>query len=113
MQACEPIAKAMDAATGSNNYESSLTVQQTKVARPQLTPSAKVIAAMAIKGSFYKFTMAQAEQVRQQLITMSMTDEAFDELQQESIESLRRQADIEAADTKTFSEFLEDYLALP
>jgi hypothetical protein len=34
-------------------------------------------------------------------------------LQDESADSLRRQAAIEAADTQTFEEFLEDYLALP
>ena len=31
----------------------------------------------------------------------------------ESADSLRRQAEVEAADIQTFEEFLEDYLALP
>jgi glutamate--cysteine ligase len=115
LEACQPIAAALDQAHGgfSNNYQHSLQQQQAKVARPQLTPSAKVIAAMATRGSFFKFTMDQAEQVRERLRTTAIDPATLQELEQESAASLVRQAEIEVADTQTFAEFLEDYLALP
>ena len=49
LTSCEPIAKALDAAADPANqgYQTSLEHQLRKVSQPQLTPSAKVIAAMA------------------------------------------------------------------
>ena len=66
LDACEPIAAALDQANGNaaSQYLDSLGQQRDKLARPQLTPSAKVIAAMAMRGSFFKCTMDQAEQCK-------------------------------------------------
>ncbi len=113
--ACEPIAAALDKASGmsASQYLDSLGQQRDKLTRPQLTPSAKVIAAMAMRGSFFKFTMDQAEQVKKHLTTTPIEDATLRELEQESAASLVRQADIEAADTQPFADFLEGYLALP
>jgi len=66
-----------------------------------------------MRGSFFKFTMDQAEQVRKHLTTTPIEDATLRELEQESAASLVRQADIEAADTQPFADFLEGYLALP
>ena len=96
-----------------HQYRDSLGQQRDKLARPQLTPSAKIIAAMAMRGSFFKFTMDQAEQVTKHLAATPITDTILRELEQESAASLLRQAEIEEADTQPFSEFLEGYLALP
>jgi glutamate--cysteine ligase len=82
------------------------------VARPQLTPSAKVIAAMAAHGSFFRFTMHQAKELQQHLQTTAVDEATLAELEKESAASLVRQKDIEASDTQTFEAFLEDYLAL-
>ena len=92
--ACEPIAAALDKASGmsASQYLDSLGQQRDKLTRPQLTPSAKVIAAMAMRGSFFKFTMDQAEQVKKHLTTTPIED---------------------ATDTQPFADFLEGYLALP
>jgi gamma-glutamylcysteine synthetase len=57
--------------------------------------------------------MDQAEQVRERLRTTAIDPATLQELEQESAASLVRQAEIEVADTQTFAEFLEDYLALP
>lgn len=130
LAACEPIAHSLDHAhdqapdsdaTNRNDtladsataYVASLQAQKDKVARPSLTPSAKVIAAMATHGSFYKFTMHQAQKIQQHLQAATIAPATLTALQDESADSLRRQAEIEAADTQTFEEFLEDYLALP
>ena len=53
LEACQPIAQAMDDASDnkSDEYRQSLATQVAKVKRPQLTPSAKVIASMATQGS--------------------------------------------------------------
>ena len=96
-----------------HQYRDSLGQQRDKLARPQLTPSAKIIAAMAMQGSFFKFTMDQAEQVTKHLAATPITDTILRELEQESAASLLRQAEIEEADTQPSSEFLEGYLALP
>ena len=115
LDACAPIATALDQANGdsTHRYRDSLEQQRDKLARPQLTPSAKVIAAMAMQGSFFKHTMDQAEQVKEQLAGTPIADTILRELEQESAASLLRQAEIEKADTQPFSEFLEEYLALP
>lgn len=115
LDACEPIAAALDQANGNaaSQYLDSLGQQRDKLARPQLTPSAKVIAAMAMRGSFFKFTMDQAEQVQRHLAAAPIKDATLRELEQESAASLIRQGEIEAADTQPFADFLEGYLALP
>ena len=126
LAACAPITQALDHANDSDvdsgkdtlanssaAYLASLQAQKDKVARPASTPSAKVIAAMATHGSFYKFTMHQAQKVQKHLQAAVISPATISALQEESADSLRRQAEVEAADTQTFEEFLEDYLALP
>jgi glutamate--cysteine ligase len=114
LASCEPIAKALDAAADNANkgYQTSLEQQLNKVSRPQLTPSAKVIAAMAAHGSFFRFTMHQAKGLQQHLQTTAITETTLAELEEESASSLKRQKEIEAADTRSFEAFLEEYLAL-
>ena len=126
LEACEPIGGALDRATSSgardsvsvserptDTYGTSLQTQKDKISRPAMTPSAKVIAAMAIHGSFFEFTMHQAQEIQRHLQDIPVTQAAFAALQKESADSLRRQAEVEAADIQTFEEFLADYLALP
>ena len=126
LEACEPIVGALDRATSSgardsvsvserptDTYGTSLQTQKDKISRPAMTPSAKVIAAMAIHGSFFEFTIHQAQEIQRHLQDIPVTQAAFAALQKESADSLRRQAEVEAADIQTFEEFLEDYLALP
>ena len=126
LEACEPIVGALDRATSSgardsvsvserptDTYCTSLQTQKDKISRPAMTPSAKVIAAMAIHGSFFEFTIHQAQEIQRHLQDIPVTQAAFAALQKESADSLRRQAEVEAADIQTFEEFLEDYLALP
>ena len=126
LEACDPIVEALDRATRSDardydsvhegptdTYGTSLQTQKDKVSRPAMTPSAKVIAAMAMHGSFFEFTMHQAQEIQRHLQAIPVTQAAIAALQKESADSLRRQAEVEAADIQTFEEFLEDYLALP
>ena len=126
LEACDPIVGALDQATrggasdsdsvsdgAADTYGTSLQTQKDKISRPAMTPSAKVIAAMAIHGSFFEFTMHQAQEIQRHLQDIPVTQAAFAALQKESADSLRRQAEVEAADIQTFEEFLEDYLALP
>jgi glutamate--cysteine ligase len=115
LAACKPIAQALDDAAdpATGAYQGSLAEQQLKVARPQQTPSAKVIAALTTHGSFFQFTMHQARELSRYLDNTAIDEAAMLELEQESAASLQRQAQIEAADTLTFDEFLEGYLAPP
>lgn len=115
LTSCKPIAKALDAAADPSNkgYQTSLEHQLRKVSRPQLTPSAKVIAAMATHGSFFRFAMHQAKALQRHLQSTAINESTLAELERESATSLERQAEVERADTKSFEAFLEDYLALP
>ena len=54
--------------------------------------------------------MDQAEQVKKHLTTTPIEDATLRELEQESAASLVRQADIEAADTQPFADFLKGIL---
>ena len=53
------------------------------------------------------------QKIQQHLQAAPIAPATLTALQDESADSLRRQAKVEAADTQTFEEFLEDYLALP
>ena len=60
-----------------DTYGTSLQTQKDKVSRPAMTPSAKVIAAMATHGSFFKFTMHQAQEIQRHLQAIPATQAAI------------------------------------
>jgi glutamate--cysteine ligase len=93
-------------------YRQVLAAQRAKVADPELTPSARVLAEMRAHGeSFHGFARRQAEGHRRHLAKLALTPGREAQLEQEAAASLVRQAAIEAADDVDFGAFLDRYFS--
>ncbi len=110
---CADIALQLDEANGTSDYSQALEEQRSKVADPDQTPSAKVLAAMRDQSvPFFRFTMQQALSHAQHFLDQPLTAEEQTHFENLVDESFRSQQAIEAADTRTFGEFLEEYISL-
>lgn len=91
-------------------HRRSIAAQRTKVADPEATPSARMLATMRERReSFFEFAQGISEEHREFFLRRTLDAErqaAFDRL---SLESIERQKAIEEADTGTFDAFLLHY----
>lgn len=113
VEACAPHAAALDAAQGSQAHGQALQLARSRLLNPALTPSARVLAAMAqdFGDSHIEFVRAQSEQARQQLLALPWSEAQRQRYAQLAAESLAEQRRIEAADTLDFESFRQRYLA--
>ncbi len=106
----EKIAAQLDQAHGGDDYLRVCREQRQKLADPELTPSARILADMhKQKKPFFRFAMDLAEQHGKQFRERPLTDSERSYFQQHATQSLQRQAEIEAADTLGFDEYLAQY----
>ncbi len=111
LAAMAPVCEALERTRG-GAYLEVLAAQQAKVADPELTPSARVLAEMRAHGeSFHGFARRQAEGHRRHLAKLALSPGREAQLEQEAADSLTRQARIEAADDVDFATFLERYFS--
>ena len=84
-----------------------------RLAQPELTPSARVLAAMKqdFGDSHVAFIRAQSEQTRQRLLALPWSDAQNDRYARMAAESIAEQRRIEAADTMDFESYRQQYLA--
>ena len=114
LTACADIAELLDRAHGSEAYAQSVAAQRDKVADASQTPSALVLDAMRTQQlPFFKLTLAQAQVLRSRFLSQTLEPERRRAFEAMAAESVRRQHELEAAETKSFDEFLMDYLAIP
>ncbi|MET0517738.1 MAG: glutamate--cysteine ligase [Burkholderiaceae bacterium] len=113
LQQCEPMAAALDAAHGVNDYRAALAAARRTLEHPASTPSARVLAAMAgdFGHSHVAFVRQQSEQIRQQLSALPFDAALLRRFQAQAAESLDAQARIEAADTLDFESYRQRYVA--
>ena len=114
LEACDPIVGALDRATRVARATDPLSEGPTdtygackrkrKNQRPAMTPSAKVIAAMAMHGSF-QVHYAPSTRDSAAFAGHPVTQAAIAALQKESADSLRRQAEVEVIDIQTSRNF--------
>ena len=109
---CEPISQLLDNAHRGENYRQSLSKQVRKIASAQQTPSAKILAALSMKGSFSKFSLEHAEKHHAHFLKTALPAEEAQALKLEAEDSIKRQAAIEASESLSFNEFLKDYIKL-
>ena len=113
VQQLRPIAAALDAAHGTQDY--SLAVQDAALALqdPARTPSARVLQVVReeFDGSFVSFVRAQSQQTRQAMLDMPMADAQAQQWAQMSERSRQDQAAIEASDSLPFDIYLQEYLS--
>ncbi len=114
LEQCNGIAQLLDQVHGGSGYTSAVAAQAQKLAAPEQTPSAKVLAQITEqKIPFFRFAMNQAIAHQEHFAQRPLTRQQITEMVAQSKESLAKQKQIEAADTMSFDDFLTSYLALP
>jgi glutamate--cysteine ligase len=105
------VAELLDNGDGSSTYTEAVDAQAALVEQPDATPSARVLQAMRDNGTgFYHFAMGQAVGHKEYFAALApLEDERQAIYVDEAEASLRRQAEIEASDTMSFDEYLEQY----
>ncbi|MFT3812007.1 MAG: glutamate--cysteine ligase [Acidovorax sp.] len=110
---CAPLAAALDAAHATQDYSAALQDAQARVQDAALTPSARVLAAMAAQhgSNFSAFSLAQSKQARDHLLALPWTDAQQQRYVRMADESWAAQKAIEAADTLPFETWRQQYMA--
>jgi glutamate--cysteine ligase len=95
-----------------HSYCDALQRQRAKIADPDLTPSARMLAEMDQNGEeFYHFALRKSRQHQQWFDERPLEDAKRLEFERLARESLAKQQAIEAADNIPFKTFLENYFA--
>lgn len=103
-------ATLLDQALGSNTYSHAVQQQFPKLSQPELTPSAQLLADIqASGGSFYRHTMALAEQHKRYFIERPLAPEVHTRFHQQALESLYQQQILEQEDHVSFADYLANY----
>ena len=109
--AMEPVCAALEEARG-GAHRAALAAQRAKVADPDLTPSARVLAEMRENGeSFHQFARRYAQRHLEHFSRRALDPAVEERLVAEAEASLARQAAIEAGDDVDFATFLARYFA--
>ncbi len=124
LEALEPVARRLDqalvdpapAAGGHSNsqpHQAALAGAKRALAEPERLPSARVLARMGADhgNDFMDFGLAQARQQRRAIAALPADAVLRTRFQALSAQSLREQAQIEAADTLPFEEYRRQYTA--
>jgi glutamate--cysteine ligase len=110
---CQPIAAALDAAHGGSSYADALDIGAKRLKDASLTPSARVLSAMARNHDnvYVRFALVQSLLHAGSLRGIPLPAEVerhFEELARESLEEQRR---IESSDKVDFETYRKKYLA--
>ena len=111
---CAPLAAELDAAFGGSAWRDAHAAAAAALADPALTPSARVLAAMAAShsNSYTGFALAQSRAHRDTIAALPLSDELAQRYDAMAKESLARQQQMEAADTLPFEEWRRRYLSV-
>ncbi|HZX27994.1 MAG TPA: glutamate--cysteine ligase, partial [Telluria sp.] len=111
LERIRPAAQLLDAERDDDTHQHALSLQRAKVADPELTPSARVLAEVRAAGSFQAFGLRMSEQHAEYFRSsplMPAEEQMFDEM---AAASLAEQAQIEASDNLPFDDFVAAYNA--
>ena len=111
---CAPLAAHLDLALGGTAYRDTLSAAAGALADPSLTPSARVLAAMAERhsNSYTAFALAQSRAHREVFDALPLSDLAAQRFDAMAKESLELQQRMEAQDKVPFEEWRRQYLSL-
>lgn len=110
MSDIEKIAELLDKAHGGSDYSRVCQAQRAKLSDPALTPSAQILADMSAQSKpFFHFAMDLTEQHGRDFRGQALSPEQLDQYTQQSRHSLEQQLRIEAADSISFDQYLEQY----
>lgn len=110
---CEPIAAAIDAATGGRLHRDALSAAAAALGEPDSLPSARVLAAMArdYDNSYTRFVMAQSVKHNAALKALPFAAEVEERFARLARESLAEQRRLEASDNVDFETWRQQYLS--
>ena len=95
-----------------HSYCDALQSQRAKIADPDLTPSARMLAEMAQnKEEYYHFALRMSRQHQQWFVDRPLDAEKLSNFERETNKSIERQHEIEATDNISFETFLQNYFA--
>ena len=107
-----PLIELLDREHGGAMFSDAFEEQVAKVADPELTPSARVLAIMRQQQlPFFRFTMNQSIAHKGYFEEHPLRAAEHKRMREEAAASLLRQQQLEAEDTVDFDEFLKAYLA--
>ncbi len=111
---CIPLAEALDREHRGSDYQAALAAAQARVAAPQQTPSARVLAQMQAQhgDSFEAFAMHQTRQAHAALQALPWTEAQQARYAAMAEASLADQKAIEAADRLPFEEWRQQYMSV-
>jgi glutamate--cysteine ligase len=107
------ICEMLDRGDAQRPYTAALDLQESKVRAPELTPSARSLEELRTTGeSFADLALRMSRLHKAYFLDLYPPNEQrLAEFANEAEESLRKQAEIEAADRVTFDQFLQKYFA--
>jgi glutamate--cysteine ligase len=105
------ICELLDQGDEQRPYRAALDLQESKICNPELTPSARSLEELRTTGeSFAEFALRMSRVHKAYFLDLYPPNEQrLAEFAAEASESLRKQAQIEAADRVTFDQFLASY----
>lgn len=110
MDGIDKIAVQLDKAHGGNDYQRVCNQQREKLADPSLTPSATILAAMTEQEKpFFSLAMEWSTQHKDEFESRPLTGDDLANFQRYSKQSIDQQAQVEAADTVSFDQYLSSY----
>ena len=106
--ACE----LLDRGSGEPAYGPALLHQRAKIADPDLTPSARMLADMAEnKEEFYHFALRMSQQHQQWFAERPLASAELEQFRQIALDSLEQQRELEKNDSVSFETFMQQYFA--
>jgi glutamate--cysteine ligase len=106
----EKIAMQLDAAHGGNDYQRVCAEQRQKIADPELTPSARILADMRKQQTpFFGFAIDLSRKHGDRFRNNPLNDEEQSYFHTQKEQSEKKQQSIEESDTESFKDFLTDY----
>lgn len=105
-----PVAALLDAQRGDDSHARTLQVQREKLHNPELTPSAKVLAAIrAANNSFTQFALQQSKVLADGFRAHPPAADQLALYTKMAEQSLAEQAAMESSQTGSFDQFIHDY----
>ncbi len=113
LRECEPIAAALDAAHHSAAYRDALSGAYAALAKPDLTPSARMLEAINNEhnGSCVAFGLAQSRRYAEELRGLPLAADSRVRYARMAQASLAEQKQIEAGDTEPFETYRQKYVS--
>ena len=113
LEACGPIAEAVDAAFGGQVYRQALADARSLLLRPDDLPSARVLGAMlaGFDGSYPRFIRHQSTATRAQILALPWEADQAARYAALAEASVAEQQRIEAADSMLFEQYRQAYLS--